>query len=534
MKRIVKPVLSTLLCFSLLLPNLPAAAAYENVSPWAEAEVSEMDELELIPTCLQDSDMSGKITRSEMCKMAVAVYQKLTGMPCSPVFTDHFTDTSDLEINFAYELGIVSGYGDDTFRPDDLLTRQDFFKITYNLMSNALMWSSQDVTLISLDQFLDIAQISPYAYESTQIMVSIGVVKGDGETINPLDHTARQEAIAMFLRAYHYMADWLKNSTALPEFVGISPWAIDEVLEMYTLGMIPTSLVSVDMSGAINRAQMCSIAMLAYRNVTGVTYIPTGDNYFSDTNEQDINAAFELGIVNGYDDGTFGPNQALTREQFFKIVANFMQAVDYPRSDAQSVNLLNFSDGSSVSPWAVASARLLIHIGAVKGSDGMLLPQENISCQETLVIFLRSYKYTTEWLKDHPDGIDDDIPSLANDIVAFAKTFEGYDYVWGGTTPDGFDCSGFVQYVYGHFGIGITRTATSQYYNDGFHVSQNELLPGDLVFFAEGGDIIHVGLYIGDGMFIHAANSRNGVIITPLSQSWYANRYFGANRIVTE
>lgn len=94
------------------------------------------------------------------------------------------------------------------------------------------------------------------------------------------------------------------------------------------------------------------------------------------------------------------------------------------------------------------------------------------------MIFLRCYKFTTSW-----DGTIEQ-PSLADDLVAYALTFEGYDYVYGGTTPAGFDCSGFVQYVYRHFGFNITRTATSQYYNDGEHVSRSELMPGDLVFSA--------------------------------------------------
>lgn len=76
--------------------------------------------------------------------------------------------------------------------------------------------------------------------------------------------------------------------------------------------------------------------------------------------------------------------------------------------------------------------------------------------------------------------------------------------------PAGFDCSGFVQYVYRHFGFNITRTATSQYYNDGEHVSRSELMPGDLVFFGSGGEITHVGIYIGGGRFIHAANPAQG------------------------
>ena len=103
-----------------------------------------------------------------------------------------------------------------------------------------------------------------------------------------------------------------------------------------------------------------------------------------------------------------------------------------------------------------------------------------------------------------------------------------------------------MQYVYRHFGFNITRTATSQYYNDGEHVSRSELMPGDLVFFGSGGEITHVGIYIGGGQFvhastakvggrfIHAANPRKGVIISSLSESYYNARYFGANRIIFE
>ena len=91
-----------------------------------------------------------------------------------------------------------------------------------------------------------------------------------------------------------------------------------------------------------------------------------------------------------------------------------------------------------------------------------------------------------------------------------------------------------MQYVYRHFGFNITRTATSQYYNDGEHVSRSELMPGDLVFFGSGGEITHVGIYIGGGRFIHAANPRKGVIISSLSESYYTARYFGANRIIFE
>ena len=77
----------------------------------------------------------------------------------------------------------------------------------------------------------------------------------------------------------------------------------------------------------------------------------------------------------------------------------------------------------------------------------------------------------------------------------------------------------------------INRTATAQLAN-GYYVSYDSLIPGDLVFFGSGSSASHVGMYIGGGEFVHAANSRSGVKISSLSESWYAARYIGARRIV--
>ena len=116
-------------------------------------------------------------------------------------------------------------------------------------------------------------------------------------------------------------------------------------------------------------------------------------------------------------------------------------------------------------------------------------------------------------------------------IATYAQGFVGCPYVYGGTTPSGFDCSGFVQYVYRHFGITINRTATAQLAN-GYRVDRSEMQPGDLVFFGYGNTASHVGIYIGDGKFVHAQNSNTGVVITDLSVSYYDNRFLCARRIV--
>lgn len=102
--------------------------------------------------------------------------------------------------------------------------------------------------------------------------------------------------------------------------------------------------------------------MLAYNGLMGTEYTPSGTAHFTDTNDPDVNAAYELKIVQGYGDGRFGPNDTLTREQFFKISCNFMQTVGYPTEQNPRVNrysLSEFSDLKQLAEWAKTPTRLL-------------------------------------------------------------------------------------------------------------------------------------------------------------------------------
>ncbi len=122
--------------------------------------------------------------------------------------------------------------------------------------------------------------------------------------------------------------------------------------------------------------------------------------------------------------------------------------------------------------------------------------------------------------------------SLGQKIANYAKTFVGYPYVYGGSSPStGFDCSGFVQYIYKQFGISLNRTATAQLKN-GYSVSYGNMKPGDIIYFGYGSTATHVGIYIGNGKFVHAENWGTGVVITSLSQSYYADSYLCTHRIV--
>ncbi|MCA9780610.1 MAG: C40 family peptidase [Candidatus Eremiobacteraeota bacterium] len=114
-------------------------------------------------------------------------------------------------------------------------------------------------------------------------------------------------------------------------------------------------------------------------------------------------------------------------------------------------------------------------------------------------------------------------------LVATARAFIGVPYKWGGTNPNGYDCSGFVQEVFRLSGHSVPRMADAQY-EKLEKVDRAELILGDLVFFnTDGSGVSHVGIYSGDGKFLHASSSR-GVIESGLEESYYASRYVGASR----
>ncbi|MCX7780771.1 MAG: NlpC/P60 family protein [Negativicutes bacterium] len=117
-------------------------------------------------------------------------------------------------------------------------------------------------------------------------------------------------------------------------------------------------------------------------------------------------------------------------------------------------------------------------------------------------------------------------------IVSLAKRFLGVPYAWAGRSPEGFDCSGFIQYIFNQYSIPLPRMADEQF-EIGIAVPQNDLQPGDLVFFStyEPGPS-HVGIYMGEGQFIHASSGADEVTITPIGKDYYRERYVGARRVL--
>ena len=117
------------------------------------------------------------------------------------------------------------------------------------------------------------------------------------------------------------------------------------------------------------------------------------------------------------------------------------------------------------------------------------------------------------------------------EILTYANTFTGVPYKFGGTTPAGFDCSGYIRHVFQKVGVQLPRQADEQY-TVGKKVEKQNLQPGDLVFFEtyEPG-VSHSGIYIGDGQFISATSS-SGVAVADIDDSYWGPRYVGAKRVL--
>ncbi len=437
----MKRIFALLLAAVLLLTVLPVASAdgFTGVKTWFEPSLREMQQLKLIPVSFNGMDLSKDITRAEMCELAVHALETITGYAIVPERTDYFTDAADDYVVKAYELGIVSGYPDGTFKPNNKLTRQEFFQIVENFCNAAAFLPSADSSY--LGSFTDAGSVANWAKDAAQICVKYGYVNGRGDgnsvSLEPLGNATRQEAMAMFLRAYKSLNEYyyyIKNAQVVVDTNHSSGGATGE-----------NSVVeNVNITG-VNKHMMVTGKGLNIRSSWS-------------TNGK------VLGAV------SYGTDLTVT--------------------------------GLCENGWVQ-----ILYKGQTAYVSG-------------------------EYVADYEE-VDNSASDQAVNIANFAMQYVGYPYVYGAESPDqGFDCSGLVYYSYGQFGHKLKRTANDQMNNNGTAVSRNNLQVGDLVFFGNGSYANHVGIYIGNNNFVHAANPSSGVRVSSMNETYYANRYLGARRIL--
>lgn len=384
--------------------------------------------------------------------------------------------------------------------------------------------------------------------------------------------------------------------------VNYSDWFNGEYIEMSeALQIVPDSFKNMDLTQLISRQEVCDFLVPMLEKLTGNHIEPGKVDYFTDTKNENIMKAHELGIINGYTDGTFLPGKGVSRQEVFQVLVNFCNAAGYTPKVPTNINIYSYSDGNSVASWAKDAALICIQHGYVQGdSNRALKPQSSITRQEAMAMFSRCYKglleyylnvvtapfsvtanslnirstasqsgsvvgalssgtvvsvnsmgdskwyrflyngnvcyISSDYLKPYTGSVpapgSSVVSEKANTIVNYALQYLGYSYVYGGKSPStGFDCSGLVYYVFGQNGISMYRVADDQM-NQGTPVSKENLAVGDLLFWGYGDYADHVGIYIGNGNFIHAANPRSGVKISAMSETYYARKYLGARRVI--
>ncbi|HYE81931.1 MAG TPA: NlpC/P60 family protein [Clostridia bacterium] len=313
-----------------------------------------------------------------------------------------------------------------------------------------------------------------------------------------------------------------------------SSWAKAEIDKAIEVDLLPEKIQG-DYRSKVTREEFSEVAVNLYEALSGKETMSQGENPFSDTQNTKVRIANDLGIVNGIGDGKFAPDDAITRQEISVMLYRTLQAAK-PGYDYSGSYEHIFADYDMISKWAREAVSYLYGIEVVNGvGDNLFNPIGNTSREEAIVLAERMY---------------DKVSASGNNLVAsragtsrresnmefkLAKLISqemGKPYQWGGTGPDSYDCSGLVYSLYGKLGIALPRVASSQA-GAGTHVPKDELTYGDLVFFArDGKNVNHVGIYVGNGEFVHSPQTGDVVKKTTLMSGYYANCYYTARRVI--
>ncbi|RDW20739.1 LysM peptidoglycan-binding domain-containing protein [Oceanobacillus chungangensis] len=186
------------------------------------------------------------------------------------------------------------------------------------------------------------------------------------------------------------------------------------------------------------------------------------------------------------------------------------------------------ADNGGGSVYTVKSGDTLSRIGSQYGVSVANLKQWNNLKSDLIYIGQKlnikgGNAPATPPAKETPKAPQTDVSYNVDKLISTAKSFNGVKYVWGGSSPSGFDCSGFIYYVYKQAGMDISRTSSAGFFDRSYYVNSPQ--PGDLVFFSGTykAGISHMGIYLGNGEFIHAGS--DGVEITSVSNSYWKKHF---------
>ena len=380
--------------------------------------------------------------------------------------------------------------------------------------------------------FSDVTE-SAWYYDSVTALASAGIINGysDG-TFRPNGTVKNGEALKLILLAAGYGE---QPKTA-------SHWASGYLDLAVNHGLVYSSNVALD--DAITREEVVHLVAnaLGFRTTTSVSP-------FVDTDDNAAIVLYENGIINGTntEEGLiFNGSASIKRSEISAIIyrirnTNFdayylnKNKVDVVELDESMTHVLVSCSGYlNIRSEPSTDSNIIGRIYAGKTAELLEALSGWYKIAYGTIIGYVSMDYCTPVDYEVKESAADS--GIRSEIVEYAKMLTGVPYVYGGASPSGFDCSGFVMYVMKNFGYNLDHSARAQY-SSGNPISKGELKPGDLVFFSKESTtwIGHSGIYIGDGLFIHASSgSAKCVTISALNSAWYSEHYIDACRIIND
>lgn len=313
-----------------------------------------------------------------------------------------------------------------------------------------------------------------------------------------------------------------------------SNWAKAEIEKAIETNILPEKLQG-EYKSNITRQEFSEVAVNLYEALSGKEGILQGENPFTDTQNTKVRIANDLGIVKGIGDGRFAPDDPITRQEISVMLYRTLRAAK-PEYEYSGLYDHIFADYNMISSWAREAVGYLYGIEVINGvGDNLFNPKGNTSREEAIVLANRMYEKalaTKGNLIVSRDGTSRRESVMKSKLEKLISQEMGKPYQWGGTGPDSYDCSGLVYSLYGKLGISLPRVASSQA-EVGTYVSKEELTYGDLVFFArDGKNVNHVGIYVGNGGFVHSPQTGDVVKETTLMSGYYARTYYTARRVI--
>ena len=329
-------------------------------------------------------------------------------------------------------------------------------------------------------------------------------------------------------------------SPATPRDNGDTPsdWAMEQIDRAKEINLIPEHIQG-EYRSSITREEFSTLAVGLYKALGGKEGAVPEEHPFTDTENPKVLTAYGLGIVQGNGEGLFGPNDTVNREEISVMLYRTLQAAK-PEYDYSGQFEYIFADQSEISSWAEEAVGYLYGVEVINGvGDNRFNPGGETTREEAIVLAMRLHdkvlatdKAAQNTLAASRGGVGRQDNSLKRKLQGLIAQEMGKPYKWGGTGPDGYDCSGLVYALFKEVGITLPRTSRGQA-SAGTYVAKEDLVYGDIVLFArDGKNINHAGIYVGDGEFVHSPQSGDVVKVSPLTSGYYANCYYTARRVL--